>query len=342
MHRRAVTIVTAEFYHDKRVLLVGGTGTIGRGLLRTLLEQKPKVVRIFSRDEFKQFELQARYSGVPNIRYLLGDVRDGRRLARAMEDIDIVFHTAALKQVPACEYNPFEAVQTNIIGTQNVITTALQMGIQKVVVTSTDKSISPTNTYGATKLVVERLMSAVEEAKGSKTTVFSVVRFGNVLGSRGSIIPLFKQQLLEGRPITVTDRTMTRFMMTLPQAVGLTLQAAELSQGGELYVLKMPVLQLGDLVEVVREEVSKRYGVPKGTIESIGLRPGEKMYEELMTENESRQALELDGMFVIPSKRSRSHYSTAKPARVKVYSSRDIPPIGKEQIRQWVLTEDLI
>ncbi len=335
-------VVNVDFFQDKRILLIGGTGTIGRGLLNALLLQRPKVVRILSRDEFKQFELQMKYEGTANIRYLLGDIRDYSRLLRAMEDIDVVFHTAAYKHVPACEYNPFEAVQTNIIGSQNVITAALHTGVQKVIITSSDKSISPTNTYGATKLVVERLVAAAEYAKGSANTVFTAVRFGNVMGSRGSIIPLLKQQLAEGKPITVTDSSMTRFMMTLSQAVSLTLRAAELSCGGELYILKMPVLRLGDLVEVVRDEMSKKYGVSKGVLKIIGLRSGEKRYEELMTEDESRLAVELDEMFVIPSGRSKNSYVSANPASIGSYRSRDITPIDKEQIRQWVLSEELI
>jgi UDP-N-acetylglucosamine 4,6-dehydratase/5-epimerase len=335
-------VADLDFFHNKRILLIGGTGTIGRGLLGALLKQQPKVVRIFSRDEFKQFELQVEYAGASNIRYLIGDVRDCPRLVRAMEDIDIVFHIAALKHVPACEYNPFEAVQTNIIGTQNVITAALQNRVGKVIVTSTDKSISPANTYGATKLVVERLVKAAEYAKGTANTKFSAVRFGNVMGSRGSIIPLIKKQLQNALPVTVTDLAMTRFMMTLSQAVSLTLQAAELSNGGELYIMKMPVLLLADLVDVIREEVSKKYGVSIGTLEITGLRPGEKRYEELMTKEESRQALELNQLFVIPSESSRHYYADAKPTRIESYSSKDREPIHRELIRQWVLAEELI
>lgn len=331
-----------NFFQNKRVLLIGGTGTIGQGLLRSILAQQPSVIRIFSRDEFKQFELQTDYKGHSNIRYLIGDVRDYSRLLRAMEGIDIVFHTAALKHVPACEYNPFEAVQTNIIGTQNVITAAIETDVQKVVVTSTDKSISPTNTYGATKLVVERLVAAAEYSKGSAHTVFSAVRFGNVMGSRGSIIPLIRRQIMEGKPVTITDPTMTRFMMTQSQAISLTMQAAQNSHGGELFILKMPVLQLGDLFAVVREEVSRKYGISPGRVETIGLRPGEKMYEELMTEDESRQAVELKDMFVIPSVNSRRYYTEVQPAKIHSYSSHGIPSIDKEQIRQWVLSEGLI
>lgn len=334
--------LNVTYFEGKRILLVGGTGTIGQGLLKALLEQGPRVIRIFSRDEFKQFELQAQYAGHANIRYLLGDVRDGDRVVRAMEDIDIVFDVAAMKHVPACEYNPFEAVQTNIVGTQNVITAALRMDVPKVIFASTDKSISPTNTYGATKLVVERLVAAAESSKGSAATVFSAVRFGNVMGSRGSIIPLMKQQLLAHLPLTVTDDDMTRFMMTLSQAVALMLGAVELSRGGELYIMKMPVVRLGDLVDVVRDEVMRKYGVRFAGIQHIGLRPGEKRFEELMTEEESRTAVDVENYFVIAPDRTKSHYAGATPANIGSYGSCDVLPMSKEEIRHLVRSEKLI
>lgn len=334
------------FFTGKNILLIGGTGTIGQGLLKALLPQKPNVIRIFSRDEHKQFMLQQEYKEYPNIRYLIGDVRDYSRVLRAMQDIDIVFHMAALKHVPACEYNPFEAVQTNIIGTQNVISAAMHQNVERVIITSTDKSINPTNTYGATKLVVERLIVAAESSKGTARTVFAGVRFGNVMGSRGSVIPLFKSQLLARKPLTITDPAMTRFMMTQQQAVQLTLEAAQLAKGGELFVLKMPVIRLVDLVSVVQEEVSIKYGISKEEMktEIIGLRPGEKMYEELMTEDESKQALELERMFIIlPLFLKREyHYVNAKKAPIGSYRSNDILPISKEELRQLIRQENLV
>lgn len=334
------------FFSGKNILLIGGTGTIGQGLLKALLPQNPNVIRIFSRDEHKQFMLQQEYKEYPNIRYLIGDVRDYNRVLRAMQDIDIVFHMAALKHVPACEYNPFEAVQTNIIGTQNVISAAMQLNVERVIVTSTDKSINPTNTYGATKLVVERLVVAAESSKGTARTVFAGVRFGNVMGSRGSVIPLFKSQLLARKPLTITDPSMTRFMMTQQQAVQLTMEAAQLAKGGELFVLKMPVIRLADLVTVLQEEVSLKYGVSQEEMktEIIGLRAGEKMYEELMTYDESKQALELERMFVIlPLNMERAYtYPNARKAPVGSYSSHDIDPIDKEELRNWLRQEELI
>lgn len=291
----------SKMYEGKKILITGGTGTIGSHLTRRLLEEKPAVIRIFSRDEYKQFEMGQElqeYAG--QLRFLIGDVRDQQRLSRAMEGIDYVFHCAAMKHVPACEYNPFEAVQTNVIGTQNVIQAALDNKVKKVLFTSTDKAISPTNTYGATKLAAERLISAAEIHKGAKSTVFSSVRFGNVMGSRGSVIPLFKKQILERRKITLTDPDMLRYMMTPSQAIELILKANELAKGGEVFVLKMPLIRLGDLAEVVIETTKQRYAIEDPiSIEEIGLRPGEKRFEELMTDDEVLISIETDNMYII-------------------------------------------
>lgn len=221
----------------------------------------------------------------------------------AMEGIDYVFHTAAMKHVSFCETNPFEAVLTNIIGTHNVIQAAKQQKVGKVVFTSTDKAISPTNNYGATKLSAEKLISSAVTSGGSGQTVFCTVRFGNVMGSRGSVIPLFVKQAREGRAITVTDLSMTRFMMTLEQATRLTVQSLQLAKGGETFILKMPVIRLKDLAEVVAEEVPKKYGTLPATVTilEIGLKPGEKRYEELMTREESLSAYELKDVYIVPS-----------------------------------------
>jgi UDP-N-acetylglucosamine 4,6-dehydratase len=289
-------------YRDKKVLITGGTGTIGYHLTKRLLQEEPSVLRIFSRDEYKQYNMsQDFHEHADRMRYLIGDVRDEQRLLRAMEGIDYVFHLAAMKQVPSCEYNPFEAVQTNVIGTQNVIQAAIQSGVKKVLFTSTDKAISPTNTYGATKLTGERLISAAEYQKGPKQTVFSSVRFGNVMGSRGSVIPLFKKQILEEGRITVTDPDMVRFMMTPTQAIDLILKANELATGGEIFVLKMPTIRLGDLAEAMIRTVKRKYKLQNEiVIEIIGYRPGEKRYEELMTSEEEQIALEKSEMYILP------------------------------------------
>ncbi|HQA58990.1 MAG TPA: polysaccharide biosynthesis protein [Acetivibrio sp.] len=336
-----------QFFKDKKILIIGGTGTVGTGLVKALLGMDVKTIRVLSRDEYKQYIMMQEMSGIKNIRFLIGDVRDKERIERAMEDINIVFHIAAMKHVPSCEYNPMEAVKTNVIGTQNVITAAINNNVEKVILTSTDKTINPTNTYGATKLLAERLIVSANYYKGTCNTVFSAVRFGNVMGSRGSVIPLFKKQILESKEITVTDSNMTRFMMTLSEAVDLTLEACVRAQGGEIFVLKMPVICLKDLVDVTIEEVSKKYNVNSEEIKikEIGLRPGEKLYEELMTCEESKNAVELDRMFVIPSLYSNKFSGEnegAPLAKVQNYSSHNQIPLTKQELKELILKEEII
>jgi UDP-N-acetylglucosamine 4,6-dehydratase len=331
-------------FSDKSVLIIGGTGTIGQHLLFKILESKPKVVRIFSRDEYKQFELQQMLCNYSNIRYLIGDIRDEKRLLRAMENIDYVFHLAAMKHVPACEYNPFEAVKTNVIGTQNVIQSAISAGVKRVLFTSTDKAISPTNTYGATKLTAERLISAAEYQKGPKQTIFASVRFGNVMGSRGSVIPLFKQQIHNERRVTVTNVDMIRYMMTPSQAISLLIKANEMAYGGEVFVLKMPAVLLSDLVEVMIEEITKKYNIHDPiNIEEIGLRPGEKMFEELMTEDESRVAMETEDMYILqpPYRKGERTYEEVISSLSPITPFLG-DPIDRETLRKWLYEEVLI
>lgn len=335
-------------YQGKKILVTGGTGTIGEHLVKRLLTENPKVIRIFSRDEYKQYNMQINLSeDKDKLRFLIGDVRDYQRLTRAMEDIDYVFHLAAMKHVPFCEYNPFEAVQTNVIGTQNVIQAAIQNGVKKVLFTSTDKAISPTNTYGATKLTAERLISAAEYQKGPKSTIFSAVRFGNVMGSRGSVIPFFVKQILEQKYVTVTDINMVRYMMTPEQAIALMLKANEMAGGGEVFVLKMPVVKLSDLIDVVIEVTKNKYGISTEIdIKEIGLRPGEKMFEELMTIDEHRLALETPEMYIIPSvftEHKRQYANAVLAGQKNTYtqiSETDI--ISKETLKAWILKEGII
>lgn len=332
-------------YENKKILIVGGTGTIGYALTRLLLQYEPAVIRIFSRDEYKQFNMSIDFSKhSQKLRFLIGDVRDQQRLIRAMEDIDFVFHLASMKHVPFCEYNPFEAVQTNVIGTQNVIQAAIQTGVKKVLFTSTDKAISPTNTYGATKLTAERLISAAEYQKGPRSTVFSSVRFGNVMGSRGSVIPLFKKQIMDEREVSVTSLSMKRYMMTLSQATSLMLKANELAQGGEVFVLKMPVVILSDLAQVMVEMVKRKYNISDPvTIKEIGLRPGEKMYEELMSEDEALISYETSDMYIIYSnfKKKTDYKGTFEPTRTK--PTIDAGDIIKPRIlAEWLEQEELI
>lgn len=295
-----------SFFTNKSILIIGGTGTIGEGLVKEIIKQNPKVIRIFSRDEYKQFVMEhssfiEKNNKDNKFRFLIGDVRDFERVDRAMVDIDIVFNLAAMKHVPSCEYNPDEAIKTNVDGMQNVIKAAIKNNVDCVLFTSSDKAISPTNTYGATKMLAEKLVQSANFSKGKSKTKFIAVRFGNVMGSRGSVIPLFKNQILNNKKITVTDPSMSRFMMSLTQAVKLMMKACEISIGGEVFVLKMPVIKLGDLCEVIIEEICKKFKIDKSEIKSeiIGFRAGERIYEELMTKEESHYAKDLGDMYVV-------------------------------------------
>lgn len=332
-------------FKGKRILVTGGTGSIGKEIVKQVLKYDPEVVRIFSRDESKQFYLQQELEEYKNIRYLVGDIRDKERLVYASKDIDIIFHAAALKHVPSCEYNPFEAVKTNVVGVQNVIEAAISNKVQKVVAISTDKVVNPMNTMGATKLLSERLVTAAEMYKGSAPTTFSCVRFGNVMGSRGSVIPLFKYQITEKKPITLTHRDMTRFMMSIPQAAKLVLNAAELSKGGEIYVLKMPVLNIRNLAEVLVEDyLEKNPHSTVNEITEIGIRPGEKLYEELMTVEESERAYENDRMYAIYSHLSDEWEPPVgfTKAKRQAYSSHNANLLKREEIHSLLANEGLL
>ncbi|MGF9699802.1 UDP-N-acetylglucosamine 4,6-dehydratase family protein [Paenibacillus sp. MABNR03] len=331
-------------FTDKVVLVTGGTGSIGSEIVRNLLAYRPKAIRIFSRDESKQFELQQELKENNNIRYLIGDIRDKQRLGYAMEDVDFLFHAAALKHVPACEYNPMEAVKTNVIGVQNVIETAIEHNVEKVIAISTDKVVNPTNTMGATKLLSEKLISAAGFYKGSKRTIFACVRFGNVMGSRGSVIPLFRNQIAEGRPITITHSDMTRFMMSIPQAAQLVIDAAKYSQGGEVFVLKMPILKITDLAKCLIDSYEQSEGRSYlGKVIETGIRPGEKLYEELMTLEESERAQENRQMYIIPSVfNTKEHYYTGfEKAIHQEYSSKTARQMDTSEIRDLIETNGL-
>lgn len=337
------------YFANKTILVIGGTGTIGKKIVEILLGLAPKAIRIYSRDEYKQFVMENElFDKREKLRFLIGDVRDAERLDRATKDVDIIFHLAAMKHVPACEYNPFEAVKTNVIGTQNVIGAAFANNVEHVVLTSSDKAISPTNAMGATKLLAERLIAAADGMKGSARTILAAVRFGNVMGSRGSVIPLFKKQMLDQGRITVTSGAMSRFMMTITQAAALTVKALTLAVGGEVFVLKMPVVRLDDLVAAVLEETCRKHNINYGDIEiqHIGLRPGEKPCEELLTKEEAKNTYELDDMFAILPTLSGKDYSAAYTAFPKAanksYSSEDQKPISRAEIIKILRDEKLI
>lgn len=336
------------YYTGKKILIIGGTGTIGQGLVSELLDHNPEVIRILSRDEYKQFIMENQINNKKKIRFLIGDVRDFERVERAMNDIDIVFNLAAMKHVPACEYNPFEAIKTNIIGMENVIKAAIDNNVERVIFTSSDKAINPSNSYGATKLLAERLVQAANFSKGNVETKFVAVRFGNVMGSRGSVIPFFKKQIETNRKITVTDPEMTRFMMTLSQSVRLIMDAGEQTLGGEVFILKMPVIKLQDLAEVVVEETCSKLniGIEEVELQTIGLRAGERRFEELMTKDESECAFDLGSMYsVISSINSeflREFYEKYDRARIGSYNSDDEVVLSKEQVRNLLKEEGLV
>jgi UDP-N-acetylglucosamine 4,6-dehydratase len=278
---------------NKTILVTGGTGSFGKKFAETILHHhQPKKLIIFSRDELKQHEMRQVWSDTnPDtpIRYFIGDVRDRDRLYRAMQGVDVVVHAAALKQVPACEYNPFEAVQTNILGAKNIIDAAIDAGVSKILALSTDKAVSPVNLYGATKLVAEKMFVQGNAYAGKRETRMSCVRYGNVVGSRGSVIPLFEQQRKKGK-ITITDARMTRFWITLEQGVQFVINCLERMLGGEVFVPKIPSMNIMDLARAI---------APDCEIETIGIRPGEKLHEVLISEDEARHTLELDDLFVV-------------------------------------------
>lgn len=277
-------------WNDATILLTGGTGSFGRAFLEHVLTFKnPRAIRVFSRDELKQSELQAQFSVHENVRWFIGDVRDRERLARAAHGVDLIVHAAALKQVPICEYNPFEAVRTNVHGTENVVNVALDTGIPRVLSLSTDKAVNPINLYGATKLCAEKLIVQGNTYAAASPTRLACARYGNVAGSRGSVIPLFLRQRQEGR-LTLTDPRMTRFMVTLTQMVQFVTTCCERMVGGEIFVPKIPSARIEDLAEAIGPDVPR---------DVVGIRPGEKLHETLITSDESRHTVEQDDRYVV-------------------------------------------
>lgn len=277
-------------WRNTSILITGGTGSFGKKFTGLALrELRPKRLIVLSRDELKQYEMKRSGFDHECLRYFLGDVRDVDRLRRAFEGVDVVVHAAALKQVPACEYNPIEAVMTNVIGARNVIEASLDKGVRRVVALSTDKAVNPVNLYGATKLVSEKLFVQANAYSGAGPTRFACVRYGNVVGSRGSVIPLFRQQREQGE-VTITDPRMTRFWLTLDQGVRFVVSAIEAMQGGEVFVPKIPSMNILDLAKAL---------APDCRVREVGIRAGEKIHETLLSEDESRHALEQDDRYII-------------------------------------------
>ncbi len=276
--------------NNKTILITGGTGSFGKQFARTILQEyNPKKVIIFSRGELKQAQMKAEFGNDPRLRFFIGNVRDKDRVYRAFDGVDIVIHAAALKRVPECEYNPFEAIKTNILGAENVINAAIDKGVDKVVALSTDKAANPINLYGATKLCSDKLFTAGNAYVGDKKTKFSVVRYGNVMGSRGSVIPFFNKIKSTGT-LPITDERMTRFWITLEEAVELVVIALDTMNGGEIYVKKIPSMKVIDLATAIAPECETKV---------VGIRPGEKLHEVMITHEDARHTIEFDKYYII-------------------------------------------
>jgi FlaA1/EpsC-like NDP-sugar epimerase len=341
----------STFFRDKRVLVTGACGTVGRELVRQLLEsQSVEELIALDNNESELFFLEQQFSMCPNARYFLADVRDKEKLSQMMKGIDVVYHTAAFKHVILCERSPFEAVQTNIVGVNNIIKESMANKVKRVIFTSSDKAVNPTNVMGTTKLMGERIMTAANSNQRDRGPVFASTRFGNVLGSRGSVIPIFREQIKKGGPVTLTDQKMTRFIMSISEAVQLVINSSYISRGGEVFVTKMPVIRIRDLAEVMIETLAPEYGYrPEDIpIEVIGVKPGEKMYEELMSFEESRRSWELEKYYVVlPAFKSiydiDYHYVDLVSKNVaNPYHSGNEKPLSKAELSEFLTFNNLL
>lgn len=324
-----------SYLDGKSVLVTGGTGSFGNAFIRHILDNtRVQRVIVFSRDELKQFEMSQKYQNEPRLRFFIGDVRDGDRLYRAFDGVNVVIHAAALKQVPAIEYNPMEAVRTNINGAENIINAALDRGVERVIALSTDKASSPINLYGATKLVSDKLFVNGNAYVGGQVSRFSVVRYGNVVGSRGSVVPFFKGLVAKGATeIPVTDERMTRFWITLPQGVRFVLDSLDRMLGGEIFVPKIPSMRVVDLAEVV---------APGTKVNIVGIRPGEKLHEEMISLDDARRSADMGSHFVIKPNadwwtRRDDLAGAALPEGFCYASDTNSLWLGKEQLAQMVM-----
>ncbi len=329
-----------DIFEGKDILVTGGCGSIGSEIVRQLVPFYPKRIRVLDHSESGHFDLNQKVQS-NLVRNFIGNVRDRDRIFRAAEGVDYIFHAAALKHVPFCEYNPFEAVYTNVIGTKHVVEAAIEHNVQKMIGISTDKAVSPINTMGATKLLSERII--INAPLGTSSSHFACVRFGNVLNSVGSVIPLFKHQISQGGPVTLTSEDMTRFFMTIPQAVSLILEGATIMKGREIFVLKMHGLKILDLAQVLIEELAPAYGYQPEDIQIkiIGLRPGEKLYEALFTEEERPFIEELDHMFILRN----SPYDSFTPdtnATFNNYSSDNMDLLSKVAVKDMLYQEKIL
>jgi UDP-N-acetylglucosamine 4,6-dehydratase len=343
-----------DYFKDKKILVCGGTGTIGSEIVAQLLKYNPKAIRILSNSEIELWESKQKFhNNEENLRFLLGDIRNYERVKRAAKDVDIIFNAAAVKHVPIGEYNPMEAINVNIHGLENIIEAAFENNVEKLINISTDKAVNPTTVMGATKMLGERLCISRELAKGTNSTIISCVRFGNVLGSRGSIIPLIINQIENQGYVTITDEKMKRFFMSISQAVNLVLQASVIAKGAEIFVLKMPVVYIKDLIEVIIEEYCNKIKKDSKSIEikNIGARFSEKLDEELISSEEFSSCYELENMYIIyPLSFVKISYSfdisSLKGSKVIVddnflYNTIDSEPVNKEEFRRLILDLNL-
>ncbi|MDD5450339.1 MAG: polysaccharide biosynthesis protein [Desulfovibrionales bacterium] len=341
------------FLNNKRILVTGACGTVGSELVCQLLEDnyQPAEVIALDNNESGLFFLEQRFISDSRASFFLADVRDRDKLCRKMHGVDIVFHTAAFKHVILCERSPFEAVQTNIVGVQNIIYAACENHVERVIFTSSDKAVNPTNVMGTSKLMGEKLMTAANSNSRNKGPLFTSTRFGNVLGSRGSVIPIFHEQIRKGGPVTLTDPEMTRFIMSIREAVRLVIDSASLARGGEVFITKMPVIRIKDLAEVMIQELAPVYGHEPASVEilNIGAKPGEKMYEELLSLEETRRAIELPLYFaVLPAFRGiyrNINYSYPVIVSTEVrnpYISANETPLSPDELRNFLITNDLL
>ena len=333
-------------FDDKKILITGGTGSLGQALTERLLQKNVKTIRILSRNESKQIEMESKFND-DRLRFFLGDIRDKERLVRATEDIDYVFHVAALKHVPKIEYNPFEAIKTNVIGSQNVIDACLETNVEKAICIGTDKAVSPLNTYGATKLLMEKLFVTANNYLDPKKhpTKFIAVRYGNVLGSSGSVVPKFIEQIKNKKKITITDNQMTRFSITMDEALDFILKAAEYGQGSEIFVPKIRSYSIYDIKEALIE-ILGNYGE-----EIIGIRPGEKLHETLISNEEIRYSWEYNDMYIItnplypmfhPTVIDNNYSGIKKIKNIDAYSSDIVDKIKKDELKQIIKESQLL
>ena len=333
-------------FDGKTVLITGGTGSLGQALTRRLLQSKVKTVRIYSRNESKQIEMESEFDD-KRLRFFIGDVRDSERLFTALEDVDIAFHAAALKHVPKIEYNPFESIKTNVIGSQNVIENSLRQNLEKVICIGTDKAVSPLNTYGATKLLMEKLfVSASNYLNREKyRTTFHAVRYGNVLGSSGSVIPKFIQKIKSDEPIQITDPTMTRFSITMDAALDLILNTAKIGKGSEIFVPNLKAYNIMDVKSALFDLLKET------SVETIGIRPGEKLHETLINEDEIRYSWKINDMFMIAnphyelfneSNIETNYQNIKKVTEFKTYSSDQVDKLTIDELKTIIKNSELL